>query len=207
LEQVQRVGDSHEAAELRCIAINDAYLLAPWADVQYAADSSWHSWHSAGIAKPSLGFSEEDVRLRWAGFSGEKCSIEASGGNIKDERVHMLRNLTYPYHQGVFSTDPRSLVTGRCSGFQAFNLAVLAGAKTVLLLGFDAWSNGAKFNWHDGHPRLTDPAIFTHMRQAFSLAEPIIKGLGVRVINCSPKSMLGFEKMDIEAALSALEVA
>ena len=46
--------------------MNDSYLLAPWADIHYASDPRWHAWHTAGVPKPALGLTAEDVRERWA---------------------------------------------------------------------------------------------------------------------------------------------
>lgn len=183
----------------KSIAVNDAYLWAPWALVHYAADSHWHDWHTKGLAKPTLGFTAEDVRARWAGFAGQKCSIQNSGANVVDEAVHILRNKTHPNHGVGLSTDPQELVTGRNSGFQSLNLAILAGSKRVLLLGFD----GGPGHFHGGHPRQTPSAVFPMYRQAMSAAEHAINELGVTVINCSPKSDIdSWPKMPIEDALA-----
>src|ERR1039458_2314613 len=71
-------------------------------------------------------------------FTGQKCSISDSGGNIKDPAVHILRNANGRGHSFGLSLDPKQIVTGSNSGYQALNIAVLAGAKTIILIGFDA---------------------------------------------------------------------
>lgn len=201
-EQVVLVRRAREAGAVRVIAVNDAYLWASWADAHYSADSHWHADHTAGIAKPVLGLIAEEVRERWAKFAGEKCTIQNSGANVKDDAVHMLRNKTFPEHAIGLSLDPQSLVTGRNSGFQALNLAVLAGATTILLLGFDGKpADDGRTHWSGGHRRPTPDGAYAEYRMAMNAA-PAIKAAGVRVINASPGSAIdAFEKMALEDAL------
>ena len=205
-EQVGLIRRGHEAGRVRIIAVNDAYLLSPWAEVHYAADAKWHAWHTAGIAKPALGLSAAEVRERWAAFAGEKCSIECSGAAITSPRVHVMRNAAYPYHSTGLSLDSRGLITGRNSGFQAFNLATLAGGKTILLVAFDGKPDAqGKNHWFGEHPSQTNPLIYEEIRRAFSAAERAIAAAGVRVINCSPGSAIdSFPKMELEKALSCV---
>lgn len=204
VEQAELVG--HEYFEVvRSIAVNDAYLIAPFADVCYFADSQWWEWHTKGIAKPMLGLSAKQVRDRFSDFRGQKCSIQRSGANIEDEYVHILRNMDFPNHGEGISLDPGALATGRNSAFQAINLAILAGAKTVLLLGIDGkLGDDGRTHFHGDHPKPTPTAVFYEaMRKAFSAAENPIKAAGVRVINCSPGSAIdSFPKMTIEEALA-----
>ncbi len=202
-EQVAQVRAAHVFKRLRAIAVNDAYLLAPWADVHYAADAAWHRWHTEGIGKPTLGLDAAAVALRWKCFRGEKCSIQGSGDNLIDAGVHLLRNATYPLLGDGLSRDPRALMTGRHSGFQALNLAALAGASQALLLGFDGRrADDGRMHWFGEHPEPTNPALFEYMRRAYSAAERDLVQIGMRVINCSPGSAIDtFEKMDLEHAL------
>lgn len=204
-EQVEVVRAEHWAGRVRCIAVNDSYLLAPWADVHYAADSHWHSWHTTGIAKSALGLSAEEVRAAWARFMGQKCTIQNSGANVKDDAVHMLRNASFPGYgpEGDFSTDPRYLATGRNSGFQAINLASLAGATLAILLGFDCSDSPAKTHWHGGHPRETPYNAWSQFRRHFTAAQNAIAASGLRVVNCSPKTAItAFDCMSLEKALA-----
>lgn len=206
LEQVALVAEAHKLGRVKCVAVNDAYLLAPWADLDYAADSHWHAWHTAGISKPKLGLTAEQVRARWAAFAGQKCTIQNSGRNVQDDAVHMLRNKTFPNHSMGLSRDPCALITGWSSGFQALNLATLAGALLALLLGFDARDGQAESHWHGGHPRDMPVMAYEQFRRAFSMAEHDLTAAGVRVINCSPGSAINsFVKLPLAEAL-ALEV-
>jgi hypothetical protein len=188
----------------RVVAVNDAYLLAPWADVCYFADSIWWEWQIEGHAKPLLDLSGAEVRERFKNFEGQLCSIQYAGSNIRDERVHMMREQMKD--PNTLSDDPTRLVTGRNSGFQAMNLAILAGASRILLLGFDNHIDHVtgRSHWFGEHPRpRTHPLFYDFMRRSFSAAEHAIKEAGVEVINCTPGSTLdSFPKREIEEALA-----
>ncbi len=203
VDQVERVAGAHAAGLARVIAVNDTYLLAPWADVQYAADGNWHRWQTAGAAKPLLGMNADHVRDRWAQFAGQKCSIESSGTVHIADSVHLLRNAHGAVHGFGLSLDPRALVTGRNSGFQALNLAILAGAEKVILLGFDGKPGAdGRTHWFGDHPQPTPAAAYPLYRQAMSAAEVDIKAAGVTVLNCSIGSAIdAFPKMTLEESL------
>jgi hypothetical protein len=103
------------------------------------------------------------------------------------------------------SLDPEALRTGGNSGYQALNVAVLSGASTVLLVGYDGREPlpGQGSHWFGNHPKLEPIGVFATYRESFSRAAAAIKAVGVRVINCSPGSAINaFEKMDLEAALA-----
>lgn len=203
LDQLALVYAAHIAGKVRCIAVNDAYLWAPWADVLYAGDAHWHEWHRQGTPKAHIGMSAAEVRKRFAEFRGPKCSIEAQAANIKDDATHILRNAHGKFHGLGLSADQGSLVTGRNSGFQALQLAILAGAKKIILLGFDGRpTNTGQTHWSGGHPSPTPDDAYMHYRKSFTEAAEAIKKAGVRVINASPDSAIdSFEKADIADCL------
>lgn len=121
--------------------------------------------------------------------------------------MHILRNSTGSQHGTGLSDDNRMLVTGGNSGYQALNLAVLAGAKNIILLGYDAREpeNGEKSHWFGEHPQICTLAAYPMYRDSFKKGAQAIKNAGVRVINCSPNSAIDvFEKMDINKALRTL---
>ena len=206
-EQVRQVEIAHKLEKVKCVVINDAYLLAPWADVLYAADSRWWAWHEKGLDKPALKLTADEVRQRFEAFRGERCSIQYSGAGITDERVHLVKNMTFPLpnHSLGLSLDPERLVTGRNSGFQALNLITLTGAKKVLLLGIDGrlGVNDAS-HFHGGHPSPTPWSMFfEQMRKTFSAAETPLKEAGVEVLNCSPGTAIdSFPKIALQEAIA-----
>ena len=207
-EQIERVAEARAYGRARVIAINDAYLWCAWADVSYFADASWWNAHTKGTPKPMLKLSAEQVRERFAAFAGQKCSIQSQVGNIDDDAVHILKNArTDPNGRGIHATglslDPGALVTGSNGGWQALNLAALAGANPIILLGIDGQpAKDGRSHWSGGHSHeYTTPQAYQDYRHSFSMGEAPLKAAGIRVINASPGSAVGFEKMPIEDAL------
>ena len=170
----------------RVIAINDAYRLAPWADVLYAADSRWIEWHD-GV--PS--------------FTGPKYSIE-SRDTTKRKGWAALRNTGY---LGL-EIERTGLRAGFNGGFQAINLAVHLGARRIVLLGYDMAPNPiGPSHWFGEHP-IPSPSPYPQMRDAFdSLVEPLA-AIGVEVVNCSRRTALtAFTCATLESELARLVVA
>lgn len=212
LEQFELARAAHEAGRVRAIAVNDSYLCAPWADVCYAADSKWFEWHRLGIDKPKLGLTAAQVRERWASFEGEKVGIQCAEPYIPDG-VHILRVAVLPPDQGL-SRDRGALATGRHdgytghSGFQALNLAVLAGAQKIILLGFDGRPGAdGKTHHHGEHPIPTPADVWDHIRRSFSCVENELNAAGVDVINCSPSSAIDtFPKYSLHDSLNGIPI-
>ncbi len=164
----------------RVIAVNDAYRLAPWADVLYAADAKWWKWHSVVLD-----------------CAGAKYSIE-SRETVTWPDVQTLRNTGWTGLELV----PTGLRAGHNSGYQAINLAVHLGAKRILLLGYDmTLGTAGESHWFGEHPDgLISP--YPQMRAAFdTLVEPLT-ALGVEVLNCSRRTALtAFPCVALEDAL------
>ena len=212
-EQVELVRVAHAAGRVRCIAVNDAYLWAPWADVLYAADATWHNEHAKGTPKPMLRLSADQVREKFAAFAGQKCSIQSQVGNIKDDATHILRNArTDPNGVGIhadgLSLEPGALITGSNSGWQALNLTAQAGANPIILLGYDGQpGKDGRSHWSGGHAHeVTTQEAYAAYRRSFSAAETALKMAGIQVINSSPGSAIGaFPKLELEEALQLVE--
>lgn len=165
------------------IAINDAYRLAPWADVLYAADAIWWRKHAGAPAfTGSLKYTLQADARRWPG-------------------VQVLRNTG----QHGLEHDPRGLKTGRNSGYQAINLAKHLGARRILLLGYDMRSGGrGRSHWFGDHPwQGANSSPYHSFIKCFErLAEPL-KAAGLEVINCSRDTALDvFPKMSLVEALA-----
>lgn len=208
-EQVVHVAAAHALGLVRCVAINDAYLLAPWADLLYFADAHWWRWQREGVAKEALDLSAEQVRERFAAFVGEICSIAFNEKSVTDNRVRFLRNLHGSVLGGGLSLEPTAIATGWNSGSQALNIATLAGAHVVLLLGFDGRPNAqGQTHWFGEHPRATPQAFWEQMRRGMRAMESALKEQSVRVVNCSPGTYIDtFEKMELEGALKQFAYA
>lgn len=163
------------------IAINDAYRLAPWADVLYAADAKWWKYHQ-GV--PS--------------FTGLKYSLQPDAATWPDVQV-----LINSGEKGI-DPDPTKLRSGCNSGYQAINLAVHLGAMRVLLLGYDMHATSiARSHWFGAHPReLQCLSPYETFRLRFETALEPLKQLGVTVINCSRETALEwFPRQPLREAL------
>lgn len=169
-EQVDRVKG------LPAIAVNDAYLLAPWADVLYFADHKWYGWHCK--------------RAEFQSFAGQKVSIQNHGLEVRDKTVLLLGKFFDSTKPDVaLSEDPRILCTGSNSGYQALNIATLSGARKVVLLGYDCRDVDGKAHFFGAHPDGTKPgypSIKVHFQRAAKAAER----MGIDVVNCSPGTNL-----------------
>lgn len=177
----------------RVIAVNDAYLVAPWADVCYFADARWWQWHTDGIAKkwPWVSFTADEQRKAFAEFKGQKITIENTGMQVKDPTVFMLHNANDSRgSQGGLSEQPNGIKTGANGGYQAINIATLAGATRILLLGYDMKFTGGRSHSHNGHPLRMGEVAYTNYARNFASMVPQLKQKGIQVINCTPGSAL-----------------
>lgn len=169
----------------RVIAIKEAYLLAPWADVLYACDAKFWRFYDGAQT-----------------FTGLKYTIEQDPAQEQHTAwpgVHILKNTG----QEGLELDPSGLRTGYNSGYQAVNLAVhLAGPTEIVLLGFDMWSGPNGQNWFGPHPNHVDSPYPIFLQAFQSLVEPL-KAAGVRVVNSSRVTVMNsFPRVPLEEALA-----
>lgn len=169
----------------RVIVVNTSLLLAPWADAFHASDARVREWHAVEL-----------LRFHGLKFSMEFLESDMSFTVLKNGGMSGL------------STDPGALRTGRNSGYQAVNLAVLLGAARILLLGYDMGvSPEGRKHWHPDHPNDHDrPDIVNKRYESFrrqfeTIIEPL-DAIGVAIFNCSRHSALTcFPRPALEAVL------
>jgi len=88
------------------------------------------------------------------------------------------------------------------SGAGAIALAAKAGARRVLLLGYDCQKTGGKAHWHGDHPEGLGNAGSIHKWPA-QFAQLKASMAGVEIINCSRATALTcFPRQPLEAALA-----
>ena len=164
------------------IAINDAYRLAPWAEVLYSSDQRWFE-HYKGVPE----------------FSGQKYGIKPLRPS-EEWRVTVLNNT------GIdgLELSPTGLRNGRNSGFAAIGLATHLGASRVLLLGYDMGASSGKSHWFGEHPqRLRSHSPYDSFLAAFDTIVEPLRSVGVTVINCSRVSALDcFPRLPLTEALA-----
>lgn len=180
---------AEDPAAVRVIAVNDAYRLAPFADLLYFADAQWWRWHKE---KPEF-----------KAFAGAMVTIEPTGLEVDDARVFMLRSARkdrFSDDHGL-STDPAAIADGRNSGYQAINLAALTGAKRIVLLGYDSKPGAAgEAHWFGNHPIPTHTATVNGFRKFYKQLVGPLKALGIEIVNCSPGSAITcFPKASLES--------
>lgn len=153
------------------VAVNNAVFMAPWADILYAADPQWWKHY-----KPD-----------W--FQGERLTFSHRAREFGAKRVPTEDG------EGFGRTRVRS---GTNSGFQAVNLAIIRGAETICLLGFDHQHTGGRIHCHDDHPggemwNARYPGTWVRRME-----EAAKDTFGVKIINCSRQSALNcFPRMTL----------
>ncbi len=78
------------------------------------------------------------------------------------------------------------------SGASAVNLALILGAKRVLLLGFDMALENGKPNWHDFHSDKPRPQVYDRFQRGFGFVKSDLPKVfpGTEIINVSDCSRL-----------------
>jgi hypothetical protein len=183
-DQLDLVGEAKRAGKVHVIAINNAYQVAPWADVLYASDGQWWRWHY-----------EESC-----GFGGLRVTRSR---RAKLDHPDLIWIEGEPHGNGL-SKRQDSIANGELSGFQAINLAVNYGAKKILLLGFDMRTVGNQAHWHGDHPN-GQRTFWPNRIPQFRNLVPDLQERGAEVVNCTPGSALdAFSFGDIEHELCQL---
>lgn len=163
------------------IAIKDAIQLVPWADVLYCGEDRWWSHHGTSLT-----------------FSGLRYTLHHACG----QWAQVLR---FGAYDGLCES-PDSLASGHHSGYQAVNLAVHLGAKTIVLLGYDMGARAdGRTHWFGEHPyqrRKAGCSLGERVDVFLSMLEPL-KRLGVRVLNASRETALTmFPRVSLAEALA-----
>ncbi len=178
------------------IAINEAVVDRPDADVLYWADPQWARREKTKV-EAHTGTYKISRRLKPSNLKCEVKLIDWALPTGKD-RVRGL------------STDPTK-IGGYCSGGNALNLAFLFGANPIILLGFDMRIGEITVrgethtikNYHTRYQRPPDDSQYVKkfMKHIISMA-PEIARHGVKVYNTSLNSRLEcFPKVNIREFL------
>ena len=158
----------------RVIAVNDAYKLAPWADILYACDAKWWNWHKGAPDFQGRKYAMTDAAAKWPG-------------------VELLRNKG---KRGL-SLEADGICTGHNSSYQAINVAVLSGASRIILIGVDMSGD----HFFGSHPDKSKPPFKLALEAFPTLVEPL-RDAGVEIFNCSRKTALTcFQRIPLEEAL------
>jgi hypothetical protein len=164
----------------RTIVVNTTFRLAPWADVLYACDAPWWRIYHAEVLEV---------------FKGELWTQDERA--TKELGINRIESRNLPgigKHGGVIHQ-------GGNGGHQAINLAFQAGARRIILLGFDFQGT----HWHGKHPAgLPNPPdhIFKHWLASMDETAHDLRAAGIEVLNCSPSTAIQcFKRANLGDAL------
>jgi len=164
---MDRVRDSG----FRSVAVNNAWKVAPWADVLYYGDCNW-------LRMPG---NEEGTRS-FGGIVVTRCQNHSTRPWIKVVTHHTAARV------GI-STDPTRLHWHFSSGAAAINLAVLLGAGKLILMGFDMRDVDGCRNWHKDYPQ-AKRNVFPNFMRGFPGIAAHLEKLGIPCVNATPGSAL-----------------
>jgi hypothetical protein len=181
-EQIQTVKRWREASQnARVIVINTTFKRAPWADLLYACDTPWWDTYIAQVRDTFHG-------ALWT-------------QNIASKQFDGVRTVGSLNAPGL-SRRPGVIHQGGNSGYQAINLAWLAGARRMRLLGFDMRNVDGRTHHHGDHPGvLHRPMVYDRWLPQFDALAADLRCEGVEVLNCTPGSALKvFPRIDPSVA-------
>lgn len=186
-------GESVQAADVealrgrcRVAVVNNAYQLAPWADLLYAADRRWWECHPQA-----------------ANIGGLKVTPDKDAA--KHHRLHRIDLLDQnnPQKDEITLREPGVIGRGGNSGFQVTNLVLQFGVRRILWLGFDCRGG----HWHDNHAiplRNPTPQRLMVWAETFDRQAKILARIGAEIVNCSETSAISaYPRMSVQDALAA----
>jgi hypothetical protein len=165
------------------IVINTTFRRAPWADLLYACDTPWWDTYIAEV-RDSFHGALWTQNIASKQFDGVRtvASLDAAGLGRKPGVIHQGGN----------------------SGYQAINLAWLAGARRMRLVGYDMRNVNGRTHHHGDHPGvLHRPMVYERWLPKFDALAADLRRERVEVLNCTPGSALkAFPRIDLDVALS-----
>jgi len=174
------------------IGINIAYLIGNWMDMIFFGDGGFFLKHQYGLAE----------------YPGLKISCYPGTDKVSWVK-YLARDTSHP--KGI-SSHPSKVSWNGNSGAAAISVAANAGAKRIILLGFDMkLGEGNTQHWHDVYGRRKSGykdrkgrinLPFTRHLKGFSQIAADAKQMGISIINASPESMITcFPKCNVKDLL------
>lgn len=157
------------------ICVNDGILFLPWAYAVVSADLIWMQKRA------------ENLQV----FAGHKYLVAAQPG--QQDATWLLK-----VREPGLSSFRNEVHIGGTSGYAALNIAYLAGAKTIHLLGYDYHSPGV--HWFGRYPwrSSADEDLWQKWATAYNTTLPQLAATGVTVYNYSPQSRVtAFQKREL----------
>jgi hypothetical protein len=135
---------------------------------------------------------------QWWRVHGTQVATDFRGERVSSNPVASL---------AVTPVNKQAVPTFGNSGAAAVSLAAHAGARRVLLLGYDCQRTGGMVHWHGNHPKtLGNAGAMPRWPKQFADLAKAMAERGVEVINCSRETALTcFERTTLELALGMEE--
>lgn len=145
---------------VRWIAVNNAYKIAPWADLLHFADCQWWRWNGKHVL---------------ANWPADRIITTATSDVT---HVNAPRIKRFWRDRNDFTED-RTKLHGQDSGTQAVHLAYHLGAAKIVLFGFDMQpAADGSTHWHKEHQRETPKTIYA--RRFKPAIERVVRELAKR---------------------------
>lgn len=166
LDRAAVEGDAQPSGAAK-IAVNTAYMAAPFADVFYAGDFLfWKVHHQRMKRERAALWTCDATAAEHFGLNRWKAKNDVGLG---ETMIHMNGN----------------------SGAQAINLAYLFGARKILLLGFTMREIDGKKHFHGDHEApLVQKQLFAEWLHKMAFVARDAKRLGVDIVNCDKLSAM-----------------
>lgn len=139
-----------------------------------------------------------------AAFASARELYLAVGDRWFDVLEEVPRAIYLRQGEEPLSLDPGALATGGTSGYAALNLAVLKGARQIVLLGYDYRVTAGRHHYHDAYPwhHMANDQSWPSWARRFNAMAPRLRAMGVHILNASPASAIEcFPRCEIETAL------
>lgn len=182
--QAEEIAAARQADRCRVIAINDSWRRLPAADVLFALDGTWWDVHLSEIrAKPFAGELWTTSPRAAPGF----VALLSKKGHRPLRGLNWLDFTTAPWQPGS-----DRIHTGRNSGHAAITLALMWGAKRIVLVGFDMKKGpGGEQHWFGPHPKpLCNEIPFEVCIGHFNALADAAARAGVEIVNASRDTAL-----------------
>jgi hypothetical protein len=155
----------------RKISVNNAYKVAPWADVHYSSDHDWWEEHYDDMRALCLG-------QFWTGYPD----------GVPHSDVHCC---PYDKRGRGLSMKPGVINWGGNSGYCAIGLAVQFGAKKIVLTGYDQQDKTGQGHYDGNHPdNIRKLFNFPMWRERFGEMAKDAEKHGIQIINASRETSL-----------------
>ena len=153
----------------RTIVTNNAYKLAPWAEILFFMDHKWYQQHAGWLEL----------------FTGIKVHIADGSKNNHKLKWMQRGSKTMLSHQ-------RNIINhGNNSGYCAVHLAYLLGAAKIILVGFDMKLVDNEQNFHNDHQRkMRDNIYEAEYIPVFDTIRQPLQKKGVTLLNMTENSGL-----------------